>query len=130
MSDQKIPENPEEKSSSKFIRFLSEPLSSVGWPAWLIYIMAFIGAVYILNPTFGAFELIPDNLPIIGNMDEGVAVMLILAGLVEVIEGRKLRRERKNQAQAMPDSNPPASDIQIQNSDSSSENIPVNQEDE
>lgn len=102
MSDQMIPQEEEEKQSSKFIRFLSEPLSNVGWPTWLVYFLAVVGGIYILNPTFGAFELIPDNLPIIGNMDEGVAVMLILAGLVEVIEGRKLRREKKKQAADTP----------------------------
>jgi uncharacterized membrane protein YkvA (DUF1232 family) len=110
MSDQMIPQDNEEKQSSKFIRFLSEPLSKVGWPTWLVYMLAAIGVIYILNPTFGAFELIPDNLPIIGNMDEGIATMLILAGLVEAIEGRKLRKERKNQAAVSPDPNPPASE--------------------
>jgi len=103
MSEQMIPQEKEEKQSSKFIRFLSEPLSKVGWPTWLVYFLAVVGGIYILNPTFGAFELIPDNLPIIGNMDEGVAVMLILAGLVEVTEGRKLRREKRNPAAVTPE---------------------------
>jgi uncharacterized membrane protein YkvA (DUF1232 family) len=45
--------------------------------------MAVIGLVclvYLLNPTFGLFELLPDNLPIIGNLDEALAV----AGLLNV----------------------------------------------
>jgi uncharacterized membrane protein YkvA (DUF1232 family) len=35
--------------------------------------------VYLLNPGAGVFELIPDNFPIIGNLDEAVAVAIILA---------------------------------------------------
>jgi hypothetical protein len=40
-----------------------------------------VGVVYIMNPTMGVFELIPDNIPLIGNLDEAGAVYLILAGL-------------------------------------------------
>lgn len=43
-----------------------------------------IGIIYILNPTFGVFELIPDNLPYIGNLDEASAVLLILGCLKEL----------------------------------------------
>jgi uncharacterized membrane protein YkvA (DUF1232 family) len=35
-------------------------------------------AVYLLNPGWGVFELLPDNLPIVGNIDEGAAGALIL----------------------------------------------------
>ncbi|MDA3838756.1 MAG: DUF1232 domain-containing protein [Candidatus Delongbacteria bacterium] len=35
--------------------------------------------VYIINPTFGVFELLPDNLPIVGNLDEaGVTYFLFM----------------------------------------------------
>ena len=46
--------------------------------------IAFIGLIslaYLLNPTAGLFELIPDNLPLIGNLDEAAACALILAVL-------------------------------------------------
>ena len=43
-----------------------------------------IGIIYILNPTFGVFEIIPDNLPYIGNLDEASAVLLIIACLKEL----------------------------------------------
>ena len=43
-----------------------------------------LGVIYILNPTFGIFELIPDNLPYIGNLDEASAVFLIVACLKEL----------------------------------------------
>jgi len=39
------------------------------------------GVFYILNPTAGIFEIIPDNIPLIGNLDEASAVLLILACL-------------------------------------------------
>jgi uncharacterized membrane protein YkvA (DUF1232 family) len=37
-----------------------------------------ISVVYLLNPGGGIFELIPDNIPIIGNLDEaGMTTFLI-----------------------------------------------------
>ena len=39
------------------------------------------GVFYILNPTAGLFELIPDNIPLIGNMDEAAAVFLVMGCL-------------------------------------------------
>ena len=82
-------EQPDNNSAlSDFARKLIEPLSSKGWPRWLVFSMAILGLIYILNPTFGIFEFIPDNLPFVGNLDEGVAFMLILAGLVEFFDGK------------------------------------------
>ncbi|WP_127716863.1 DUF1232 domain-containing protein [Halobacteriovorax sp. HLS] len=40
-----------------------------------------IGLIYILNPTAGVIELIPDNIPLIGNLDEALAVVLVLGAL-------------------------------------------------
>jgi len=89
------PQDRNNSSSSGFMRFVSEPLSSRGWPRWLVYLLGLVGGVYILNPTLGIFELIPDALPIVGNLDEGVAVMMILTGIVEALEGRKQKRAQK-----------------------------------
>ena len=36
-----------------------------------------IALVYLINPTLGVFEILPDNLPLIGNLDEGGAVILL-----------------------------------------------------
>ncbi len=47
------------------------------WPPAVIYITGIVGLAYLLNPTAGIFELLPDNLPIIGNLDEGAAALLI-----------------------------------------------------
>ena len=35
-------------------------------------------AVLYMNPTAGFFEIIPDNLPFVGNLDEAAAVALLL----------------------------------------------------
>jgi hypothetical protein len=46
--------------------------------------VAFVGvlaALYLINPTAGFFEFIPDNLPFIGNLDEATATMILLAVL-------------------------------------------------
>lgn len=39
-----------------------------------------IAAIYMLNFTFGVFEL-PDALPIIGNMDEAAAMLLLMSAM-------------------------------------------------
>lgn len=37
-----------------------------------------LGCVYILNPTAGIFEFLPDNLPLVGNLDEAGATALVI----------------------------------------------------
>ncbi len=81
--------NDSDSSQPEFLRNLLIPLSKRGWPKWLVYALGLLGIVYILNPTAGLFELIPDNLPLIGNLDEGLAFMLLLTGLVEFFDGKK-----------------------------------------
>ena len=68
---------------------LTTPPSSRGFPRWVTYMSAAVGLIYLLNPTGGVVELIPDILPIVGNLDEGAAMLLIWYGLVEFFEGRK-----------------------------------------
>ncbi|MCF6265097.1 MAG: DUF1232 domain-containing protein [Desulfuromusa sp.] len=43
-----------------------------------IFLLGLLSVIYLLNPTAGFFELIPDNIPIIGNLDEAAAVALLL----------------------------------------------------
>lgn len=51
--------------------------TAVSWPPAVIYIAGIVAIVYLLNPTAGVFEIIPDNLPLIGNLDEGAAAILL-----------------------------------------------------
>ena len=93
---EKLPQQDQDKTElSGFVQMISKPLSQQGVPRWLVYTLGVLGGVYILNPTLGIFELIPDVLPIVGNIDESLAVMLILAGIVEAVEGRKYSRTKK-----------------------------------
>lgn len=58
-----------------------------------------IGAVYLVNPTAGIFELIPDNLPVLGNLDEAAAAVLLISCLayfgidIGALFGRKPKKE-------------------------------------
>ena len=94
-----LPQNEKPEAQSKFVRWITEPLSKRGWPSWLVYTFAVLGFLYILNPTAGLFEFIPDVVPFVGNLDEGVAFMLILAGLVEFFEGRKVKTAKPSSPQ-------------------------------
>ncbi len=40
-----------------------------------------IASIYLINPGMGIFELIPDNLPLIGNLDEAAATVLLISVL-------------------------------------------------
>lgn len=72
--------------------FMTSPLSERGVPRWLVMIFSVVGFVYLLNPTAGIIELIPDITPFIGNIDEGGAFLLLWYGLLEIVEGRKNRK--------------------------------------
>ena len=41
--------------------------------------VAFFAIFYLINPTAGFIELIPDNIPLIGNLDEAGAVFILIA---------------------------------------------------
>ncbi len=49
-------------------------------PRTISYIVLLVlGAIYLINPGMGIVELIPDNMPVIGNLDEaGVASLMVL----------------------------------------------------
>ncbi len=47
----------------------------------VVIVIGLLSLVYLLNPGAGLFELIPDNIPIIGNLDEAAAVLLLLSCL-------------------------------------------------
>lgn len=47
----------------------------------IVSLVGIIAFVYLLNPTAGFVELIPDNIPILGNLDEAGATALVLYSL-------------------------------------------------
>jgi len=46
-----------------------------------VFLIGILSLVYLINPGMGILELIPDNLPIIGNLDEAGAAVLLIAAL-------------------------------------------------
>ncbi len=87
-----------ESNEANQLRFFTTPLSLRGWPTWLVYSLAVLGLIYVLNPTLGILEFIPDNLPLVGNLDEGAAFLLMWFGVLEFFKGK-----------STPPSQPPAS---------------------
>lgn len=45
----------------------------------LVAIAAFLSALYLVYPSLGIFELIPDALPFVGSIDEAAAMTILLA---------------------------------------------------
>ena len=52
--------------------------------------------VHLVNPTLGVFELIPDNLPIVGNIDE-VFVAGLLLSLINFLRTGEFRLIHQNE---------------------------------
>ncbi|WP_395736752.1 DUF1232 domain-containing protein [Prosthecobacter sp.] len=44
----------------------------------LVLASGILSALYLLNPTGGVIEFIPDNFPLIGNLDEAAATALLI----------------------------------------------------
>ncbi len=45
---------------------------------FLIHIIGLTSLLYLLNIGIGVIELIPDNIPIVGNLDEATATILLI----------------------------------------------------
>ncbi|HEY5673667.1 MAG TPA: hypothetical protein VIR78_08180 [Malonomonas sp.] len=43
-----------------------------------IFLLGLFCVIYLFNPGAGIFEIIPDNLPFIGNIDEAAALATLL----------------------------------------------------
>ncbi len=43
-----------------------------------IFLLGLFCVIYLFNPGAGIFEIIPDNLPFIGNLDEAAALATLL----------------------------------------------------
>ena len=52
-------------------------MPSAGYNA-SVFLCGLIAFIYLLNPTAGILEIIPDNFPIIGNLDEAGATLILL----------------------------------------------------
>ena len=78
-----------DSSSQQKPSLVTSALSEHGVPPWLVYVLGGIGLIYILNPTAGLIELLPDNLPVLGNLDEAGAALLVWASIVEIFEARR-----------------------------------------
>lgn len=48
---------------------------------FLVALAGILSVLYLLNPTLGIFELLPDNLPFVGNLDEATATMVLLGAM-------------------------------------------------
>lgn len=44
----------------------------------IVFCLGILSALYLLNIGAGVIELIPDNIPIIGNLDEAAATVILL----------------------------------------------------
>ena len=51
--------------------------------------LAVLSIIYLANPTAGVFELLPDNIPFVGNVDEGLAAF-VLYSCIEYFRGRPI----------------------------------------
>ena len=47
----------------------------------LVALAGILAFLYLVNPTFGVLEFLPDNIPFVGNVDEATASMVLLAAL-------------------------------------------------
>ena len=62
---------------------------------------ALLSIVYLINPTMGVFEILPDNLPGVGNIDEAAVTALLIGCLRAVgfdplkVFGRKQKSSSK-----------------------------------
>lgn len=47
----------------------------------VVLVITGMAGVYLVNPTAGVLELIPDVVPVLGNLDEATALALLISGL-------------------------------------------------
>ena len=48
-----------------------------------------LGSLYVINPGAGIIELIPDNVPIFGNLDEAAATTMLVLSLQSLFGRRR-----------------------------------------
>lgn len=63
---------------------VEEPMEAQqpGWARAVAWATIIAGSVYLINPTAGIFELLPDNLPVVGNLDEAAVLFLMYSAML------------------------------------------------
>ena len=56
--------------------------------------LGLLAAFYLINPTAGVFELLPDNIPFVGNVDETLAAYVLYSS-IEYLRGRPIGMFRR-----------------------------------
>lgn len=69
--------------------------------------LGILSAIYLLNPGAGAIEFIPDLTPLIGNLDEATALLILIRCLahfgIDLSFLTRIVRPDKKNAQAAPE---------------------------
>jgi hypothetical protein len=58
-------------------------------------LLGLVGGVYLVNPTAGVLELIPDNFPIVGNLDEAAAAFLLFWCGGNIVRWWRIKRAQR-----------------------------------
>lgn len=69
-----------------------------GTGLWMI-LVGILSFLYLLNPTFGFFELIPDNTPVIGNLDEAAATAILIGAISYFRKRKKTKTEPESEGE-------------------------------
>jgi len=65
---------------------------------FFVALSGILATIYLVNPTAGIVELLPDNLPLVGNLDEATATAILLSALAYFgIDLKRVFGERKNE---------------------------------
>ena len=52
-------------------------------------VLGLLSALYLVNPTAGIFELLPDAIPFVGNVDETLAAYVLYSS-IEYLRGKPI----------------------------------------
>ena len=65
-----------------------------------VIILAILSIIYLINPSAGIIEFLPDNIPFVGNVDEGLASFILYSSF-EYFKGKQIgmfgQRRKKEQ---------------------------------
>ena len=86
--DEPVPRGQEAPATPRRATPAEPPRRSVGGTLGAL-LGAFVSALYLANLGVGVVELLPDNLPLLGNLDEAGATGLLLASLRYLLRSRR-----------------------------------------